>query len=175
MVALSSAERRLLQVFAALAFLGLAWVGWQLYLVDGAAQLIVWQTDDGGLTLLYHPLKNHKTIFAGDAYVSGSRRVWRMTDPGGSQRLVGAPEVPSPESLFAEAWIADVDPSPDSDCGPHPQHGLSCSTGAGLTALYADASESQRSNIDGMLQSACEVNPSYCAFASQVRDQPHEP
>ncbi|HNQ24811.1 MAG TPA: hypothetical protein PKK06_17150 [Phycisphaerae bacterium] len=167
--------RRVLQAVAVLAILLLSCFGWLMYRLNGATRIMVWQIEEGGLTLTYFPLKNQATLLVGDQYARGSKRTWKMTDPGASKRLVGAIPAPSPEELFSRARVSDVDTSGSADCGPDSKYGLTCSSGAGLVNLYTDVTDPQRSNILWMLEYACETNADYCVFVSQVRDLAGEP
>ena len=167
---MSKLVRRVVQTVAVMMVVLLSWFGWHLYLINGATKSIVWQTEEGGLTLHYFPLKAQATLLVGDDYFQGSPRTWRMTEAGASKRIVGAPQVPFPEELFADANIASVDRSPSAECGPDPRFGLTCSSGAGLVSIYADVSYLQRSNIVWKLEYACETDANYCAFLSRVRD-----
>ncbi len=167
--------RRLLQIFSVLVVLVLSWFGWQLYRINGATESMVWQIEEGGLTLTYFPLKDHATLFVSDDYVRGSDRTWRMTEPGASNRIVGAIPVPSPERLFSDAYVYPVHKSIDADCGPDARYGLKCSSGTGVVNLYSDVSDLQRSNIIWNLEYACERDAAYCVFLSQVRDLAEEP
>ena len=91
---MSKPVRRILQAIAVLVILLLSWFGWQMYRLNGATKFMVWQTDEGGLTLTYFPLKDQATLLVGDDYVRGSQRTWRMTEPGAAKRNVALPSQP---------------------------------------------------------------------------------
>ncbi len=145
------------------------YVGWLLLAIEAAAHLVVWQSEHGGLTLTYFPLKDQAIICAGDEYVAGGERTWTMTEPGGTDWIIAAPVVPSPEELLGRAWIRDLDTSGVANPSPHPRYGLRSSSAKGLVSFYAAASGVQRLNIVDALEEACKESQAFCEAFEQVR------
>ena len=112
-------------------------LGSYLWVVDGKFHPIVWSIEEGGLTLSYIPGKGpvSTTLKVDAGYVRGSRRTWVVVYPGATNRIIGAPSIPSPEDLFADAHIP-----------------LGYSDPIGLCNIYEDVGESQKEGVVWVLQ-----------------------
>ena len=153
--------RRLLLLLGIAILAAGMWFGWMLLKIRAAGQIVIWQTEEGGLTLAHLPLKGQNFIFVGDDYQARSPRTWEMTEPGGTDWPLVAPKVAPPEELFKAAWIAsDIVSKPGRQ--PDPRYGLNYCTIGGLLNFYPDASEPQQMNIVSMLEWECKQDEAFC-------------
>ena len=169
---MSRPVKRLLMSLAVVLLVACMWVGWLVLRVHAAAQHVVWQAKEGGLTLSYFPLKDQAMIFVGTDYTQGGTLTWAKTDPGATNWIIAAPVVPAPEVLLGRAWIGKPDKSLQTEPQPHPRYGLMSSSAEGLARFYADASEVQRWSIVDMLENACGSNDSFSSALQHVQALP---
>ena len=166
---MSRPVKRLLVLLGFVLLAGCLWFGYQLLRIHAACQHVVWQAEEGGLTLTYFPLKDDATMLPGANYKPGGTLTWTMTHPGSTNWIIAAPRVPAPEKLFGRAYIPRPDEDVRGEPQPDPQYGLMSSSARGMVRLYADVSDNQRLNIVDKLEFACEQYNSFCEEFQEVQ------